>query len=73
MRVAVIGVGQIPSEQCKRDMFSDQSALISKAALADAALDIGQIGNVVAGEYDLVSIRTYSVCRMCSPAPGTGK
>jgi len=58
MRVAVIGVGQIPSEESKRDVFSDQSALISKAALADAALDIGQIGNVVAGEYDLVTGRT---------------
>lgn len=58
MRVAVIGVGQIPAETCKRDVFSDQSALISKAALADAALDIGQINNVVAGEYDLVTGRT---------------
>ncbi|MBN2284304.1 MAG: thiolase family protein [Deltaproteobacteria bacterium] len=58
MRVAVIGVGQIPSEECKGDVFSDQSALIAKTALADAALDIGQINNVVAGEYDLVTGRT---------------
>ncbi len=58
MRVGIIGVGQIKSEECKKDVFSDQSTLIAKAALADAAIEIGDIDNVVLGEYDLVTGRT---------------
>ncbi len=58
MRAGIIGVGQIKSEECKKDVFSDQSTLIAKAALADAAIEIGDIDNVVLGEYDLVTGRT---------------
>jgi acetyl-CoA C-acetyltransferase len=58
VRVGIIGVGQIRSEAAKRDVFSDQTTRIAKAALRDAALEIGDMDRIVLGEYDLVAGRT---------------